>query len=647
MRHTGGCYLLTNRTGLIGCEETTDTYARAPLMLYEDLEEPLTEPRTIIVTASNLQTFLNQVTASTSLQSNIKGVLVNVDDHSTSFSVSDSFPLAAYAPYQSNHSWNPPGQSLFRQYFPFPMYRITGKLATEATSWAQYNNAHDYSGRGYVAEMYLSMYAKFNSSYCIANKQCSPLLNYNVMAASPPLLTDPAEASSMPITLVVAAVDGNDMFHDFIQASDGPLSGLIAMVAAVRLLSAGNLPSSSYQRRLVFMALSGEVWDNMGSRALMWNLYNNATATKGLDLNLVDQVLEVGQVGRAMSKSGSVQLYAHTQPGGAYGNASGLVAALSSAASQTSEFTVAVSPASASNPGLPPSSLYSFLRVKPAIQGVVLAEYDSAFLNPYFASEFDNLTQINTTAITAAALVLARTLYSLAFNGAPPSPLQVNSSLARVFVTNLTTCLMTSTPGMNCWLATRFIVPGYTTTDGEKDYSASHYVGTKQYPVITSATNVVDKPDVTLFLWNLLANWTAVDTPIAANTTACDMKKKPCGDNQVCVGFKGGSNTGICRNASARFLMATSTRTMYYKNRWWVVEDPSLDAWEQQYSWPPDPMFCESVWPYGMPHLRVYMMESTAQEVGVLVSGLGITAVTAVLCYFGKLMFERHLGGRD
>ena len=42
---------------------------------------------------------------------------------------------------------------------------------------------------------------------------------------------------------------------------------------------------------------------------------------------------------------------------------------------------VTAMPTSGSNPGIPPSSLMSLLRARPAIAGVVLAGFDSAFTN--------------------------------------------------------------------------------------------------------------------------------------------------------------------------------------------------------------------------------------------------------------------------
>jgi hypothetical protein len=83
---------------------------------------------------------------------------------------------------------------------------------------------------------------------------------------------------------------------------------------------------------------------------------------------------------------------------------------------------VSVAEASASNPGIPPSSLMSFLRVKPSIQGVVLTEFDSAFRNPFYASRFDNGSSAD-AGIAATAAVLAAALHRLA--GGDPQQLQV------------------------------------------------------------------------------------------------------------------------------------------------------------------------------------------------------------------------------
>lgn len=62
----------------------------------------------------------------------------------------------------------------------------------------------------------------------------------------------------------------------------------------------------------------------------------------------------------------------------------------------------------------------SFLRVNASVQGLVLAEFDTAFSNPFFASRFDNSSCISTDSIAATAAVLAAALHRLAAGSAPP-----------------------------------------------------------------------------------------------------------------------------------------------------------------------------------------------------------------------------------
>ena len=41
---------------------------------------------------------------------------------------------------------------------------------------------------------------------------------------------------------------------------------------------------------------AGETWDYMGSRRLLLDMSMNTTSTSGLNLTLIDQVIELGQV---------------------------------------------------------------------------------------------------------------------------------------------------------------------------------------------------------------------------------------------------------------------------------------------------------------------------------------------------------------
>lgn len=67
------------------------------------------------------------------------------------------------------------------------------------------------------------------------------------------------------------------------------MSGLTAMLTAAELLSNNSEPAS-FKRRLVFTALAGEPWQNMGSKRLLWELSTGENSTRGLQLSKIDQV---------------------------------------------------------------------------------------------------------------------------------------------------------------------------------------------------------------------------------------------------------------------------------------------------------------------------------------------------------------------
>ena len=72
------------------------------------------------------------------------------------------------------------------------------------------------------------------------------------------------------------------------QGADAPLSGLAALLSAASALGATGA-SASYSRQVVFLALAGEPWGYMGSRAFLWELERGGVTVEGLDLGLVDQ----------------------------------------------------------------------------------------------------------------------------------------------------------------------------------------------------------------------------------------------------------------------------------------------------------------------------------------------------------------------
>jgi nicastrin len=81
----------------------------------------------------------------------------------------------------------------------------------------------------------------------------------------------------------------------------------VALLAAASVLGAAPAPglegaaqngaaglAASYSRQIVFLALAGEPWGYMGSKAFLWELQRGGVTVEGLDLALVDEVSDLG-----------------------------------------------------------------------------------------------------------------------------------------------------------------------------------------------------------------------------------------------------------------------------------------------------------------------------------------------------------------
>ena len=211
---------------------------------------------------------------------------------------------------------------------------------------------------------------------------------------------------------------------------------------------------------------------------------------------------------------------------------------------------VEVKEASRGNPGIPPSSLMAFLKARPAIAGVVMADFDESFTNPHYHSRLDNASTIDEESIVAASLVAAHALYALASDHRSPvlqvravlqclpatkqtgkkvcalpsvqkhgvaqayarhllllmraalRP-QVDEAAVRSTVAMLAACLLRSDPGLACPLARHL-----TAIVG--DPAAPHYVGIlRTLPADDQVADVRVVGDVSRLIWNFLAQRSA------------------------------------------------------------------------------------------------------------------------------------------
>lgn len=150
-----------------------------------------------------------------------------------------------------------------------------------------------------------------------------------------------------------------------------------------------------------------------------------------------------------------------------------------------------------------------------------------------------NAANINSSAIVAAASLVARSLYILAsddknLSSAALSAINVNASL----VEELMSCLLDCEPGMSCELVKNYITP--TTA------CPSHYAGVIiGEPSSTPYLEYVN--DISRFIWNFLADRTSIPTKNASSHCPHDCSNK----GEMCI--KAETNgKGVCVISTTR-----------------------------------------------------------------------------------------------
>jgi nicastrin len=147
---------------------------------------------------------------------------------------------------------------------------------------------------------------------------------------------------------------------------------------------------------------------------------------------------------------------------------------------------------------------------------------------------------INSSAVVAAASIVARTLYILAsgnknLSSSALSAINVNVSL----VEELMGCLLDCNPGLSCELVKNYISPSSS--------CPSHYVGViRGEPSSAPYPGYVD--DVSRFLWNFLADRTSIPSKNASSVCS-----HGCSRGEVCVRAEP-DGKGACVISTTRYF---------------------------------------------------------------------------------------------
>ncbi|PKA47187.1 Nicastrin [Apostasia shenzhenica] len=594
------CVRILNLSGELGCSNPGHGKVVAPVFRLENIHEPVT-----------------RVSRDPKFAENIAGVLIEASGFqnlSIGFSPAEKFPQAEFAPYKNiSYKWNPHGSGIMWSRYNFPVFLLPDESSKLLQEIASENEKRFKTYPSNVAEFDLVMQTTKvetrDSASCLKERSCLPLGGYSVWSALPPINTTIELAK--PIVLVVASMDSASFFRDLNLGADSPISvyvicaqGLIALLAAVDALS--RVPDlDELKKQLVFVVFTGEAWGYLGSRRFLLELDLNADSVKGLNSNLIEQVLEIGSVGKGLSQ-GATTFFAHSEEDSS--STHEILDALQKASISLGTDNVKIRKADVSNPGLPPSSLFSFLKKNSSIPGVVLEDFDTSFRNKYYASHLDNPSNINSSSVAAAAVLVARALYTLASQGPPLNLIVLNSIKVNVsLVEELVGCLLTCEPGLSCAVVKSFITCG--------NVCPSHYVGVFiDLPSETQHPQYAD--DTSRFVWNFLADRTSAQQK---NANSC---KGECpGNGQVCVAAE--TDNSRCVTSTTKYVPAYSTRLKFESNSWQILPANASDPLGLV-----DPVWTESYWE--TIGLRVYRVQSSVYDNGVLLAGIGITFATYI-----------------
>lgn len=614
------CVRLLNLTGEIGCSNPGRDKVVAPVVRYKNVNE-VSKPSAVLVSLDEFLELVGRISNDSSFAKNIGGVLVeqgmDTQIKLKGFSPDQKFPGAEYAPYKSiNYEWNPIGSGMMWRAYSFPIFLLTegGAQLVQEVAMNNEKKRNDYTADvvEFDSVMQTTKSGTHDSESCLQEQTCFPLGGYSVWS-SLPSINNSSTNHSKPIILTVASMDSASFFRDKNLGAESPISGLIALLAAVDSLSHVN-GLDDLGKQLVFSVFTGEAWGYLGSRRFLFELDLQSEAVNGLNSSLIETVIEIGSVGKGFTQGNST-FFAHT-------------AAVSLATNETlnalkhardSLENITVSSASTLNPGIPPSSLMAFLKKNPSTSGMVLEDFDTSFSDKFYHSHLDDMSNINSSAIVAAASLVARTLYILAsddknLSSTALDAINVNASL----VEELMSCLLDCEPGLSCELVKSYIVP--------TNQCPNHYVGViLGEPSSNPYLGYVD--DVSRFIWNFLADRTSSSMVDASS----DCSKECSNKGGVCIKAEV-DGKGVCAISTTRYVPAYSTRLNYESGTWRVLPSDSSDPMGMV-----DPVWTESNW--DTIRLRVYTVQDAAFDRLVLLAGITIT----VMAYLAIVLTRAYI----
>ena len=317
--------------------------------------------------------------------------------------------------------WNPAGQNLLLEDWPFPIFFVTDEDKVNflvEDCYERFNNKQPRDWPLCAVELQSHMFSAVDTATCQRRNSlvnpfsptriCDPMGDKNVFYLLNEEFVDFAKDRFQDDSVLVlsARLDASDIFDKAEVGLDSPTAGIVTLLAVANLLAREHTSNVEQGKNVLFAFLHGESFDYIGSSRMVYDMEENTFPMKRtsmkqeaasettqaispvwplIDLNSLSGYIELGQLFNHKSDN-TVFVHAHSNS-----DYQGVISGLNAEASRTG---LELNQAS-SNQGLPPASLQRVLKRRERLPGVILTNFDQSYENPYFHSVWDNGTYLN------------------------------------------------------------------------------------------------------------------------------------------------------------------------------------------------------------------------------------------------------------
>ena len=480
------CVLLLNAKGGAGC--SAPSKRASPLLRTDDVSRHLgddsfaveekrraglgdDERVTLIVRASQVGSLFVATSAAESVHEKVTGVLVEAPNEGDR-------PVEGFSPVKVS-KWNRAGSevdiTLLR--LGIPVFQLNAETTSRALEHAAARPPHTASLDTRMSAAAIDgAYSWSEDTFsCLHHRNCQPLGGYSVVADAIDA-TYAAESDGEQL-LLTASVDSLGLFHDSVQGTDSPLTGLVVLLAAAEMVANAAEGTTLEPRRSVsFAAFAGEPWGFLGSRRFLYEVGRAKAlrgaedagegvggSVRGMSFESVDlestTVVEIGPVGgvkREYTSAASTVPEARTYP----------VSADPTIRSQhkdllnriAAELNTSVFWASGNETIAPdafPASSAAAMRADHGIGAAALiGDYGNDYENAFFASAYDDASNYDVRRVKAAAIGVARFALAFAFDvDEAAAEALIPDGASDAIVDELASCLLEKRDRMDCDLA--------------------------------------------------------------------------------------------------------------------------------------------------------------------------------------------------